>query len=76
MKKTAWFLTVILAICLCLAAGAEEAFALKPGDTGDRVLELNTRLRQMNYTRCGPAINTPRPRKKPFPQCRRLTACR
>ena len=50
MKKTAWFLTVILAVCLCLAAGAEEAFALKPGDTGDRVLELNTRLRQMNYT--------------------------
>ena len=50
MKKTAWFLTVILAICLCLAAGAEEAFALKPGATGDRVLELNTRLRQMNYT--------------------------
>ncbi len=49
MKKKLLILAALL-LCLCTAAFAEETQTLKLGDSGDRVLELNTRLRQMNYT--------------------------
>ncbi len=44
---------ILLALILCMACGmalAQEEKTLKPGDAGDAVLELNTRLRQLNYT--------------------------
>ena len=50
MKKG---LLIVLAVLLALAlipALAEESAALKMGDSGEEVLELNTRLRQLNYT--------------------------
>ena len=48
MKKwTRLLLLILLLAGLCCAAVAEE---LKPGDSGDAVLELNTRLRQLNYS--------------------------
>lgn len=50
MKKR---IAVLLAALLILWAGmalAEENEALKLGATGEKVLELNTRLRQLNYT--------------------------
>ena len=48
MKKRIGLLILTFVICVCGAALAENG--LKPGDTGDAVLELNTRLRQLNYT--------------------------
>ena len=49
MKKSVVLLLALL-LCACLSmAAAEELTTLKPGDTGDAVLELNTRLRQLNY---------------------------
>lgn len=49
MKKWLGLLLITAILCLfCGAALAEEG--LKPGDSGDAVLELNTRLRQLNYT--------------------------
>ncbi len=49
MKKRVGILVLSIVLCvLCGAARAEGG--LKPGDTGDAVLELNTRLRQLNYT--------------------------
>ena len=48
MKKTICLILTALTLCaLCCACLAE---GLKPGDSGDEVLELNTRLRQLNYT--------------------------
>ena len=43
---------ILLAGILCLLCGFAfmEEEALKPGDSGDKVLELNIRLRQLNYT--------------------------
>lgn len=44
--------SLLLAAALCLLCGfalAQEE-TLKPGDSGEKVLELNTRLRQLNYT--------------------------
>lgn len=49
MKKLLVILSVLLVFCV-LTASAEEANVLSLGDKGDRVLELNTRLRQVNYT--------------------------
>jgi len=49
MKKCMGFLLALLLCVLAFSAGAESA-ELKLGDTGDAVLELNTRLRQLNYT--------------------------
>ena len=43
-------LIVILALLLCAACCGAAAEELKPGDSGEAVLELNTRLRQLNYT--------------------------
>ena len=46
-------LTALLAaavLCLLCAGALAEGAALQPGDSGDKVLELNTRLRQLNYT--------------------------
>ncbi len=49
MAKKISLLLAVWVICLmACAAFAEEG--LKPGDSGDAVLELNTRLRQLNYT--------------------------
>lgn len=51
MKKR---LTMILALALVLLAAclfsAQAEGTLKLGDTGDEVMELNTRLRQLNYS--------------------------
>ncbi len=49
MKK--WMILLLLSIILslCIVAASAEG-GLKPGDSGDAVLELNTRLRQLNYT--------------------------
>lgn len=50
MKKG---LLIVLAVLLALTMVpglAEESAALKMGDSGEKVLELNTRLRQLNYT--------------------------
>ncbi len=50
MRKSAVILLTCF-LCLCAALGAAEAAeSLKPGDSGDAVLELNTRLRQLNYS--------------------------
>ena len=49
MKKLLVILSVLLVFCV-LTASAEDVNVLKLGDKGDRVLELNTRLRQLNYT--------------------------
>lgn len=48
MKKT--ILAVLLCLLLCLCAAAADDTVLKMGDSGSAVLELNTRLRQLNYT--------------------------
>ena len=49
MKK--WMGILLFLIVLCVTRGAALAEeGLKPGDSGDAVLELNTRLRQLNYT--------------------------
>ena len=51
MKKSAVMLLLAMLLCAIVSLGlAEENTGLKPGDTGDAVLELNTRLRQLNYT--------------------------
>ncbi len=47
-KRTVLFLFTVLAVCLCLFTAHAET--LKLGDTGENVLQLNTRLRQLNYT--------------------------
>ena len=47
-KKMGMLLLILLLTLGISAAWAEET--LKPGDSGDAVLELNTRLRQLNYT--------------------------
>ncbi len=46
------FFLVILSVLmmLCCAAVAEESAALKLGDSGEAVLELNTRLRALDYS--------------------------
>ena len=49
MRKWMGILSFLIVLCVfCGMALAEEG--LKPGDSGDAVLELNTRLRQLNYT--------------------------
>ena len=51
MKRSA--IRILLALLLCAVISvsmAESADVLKTGDAGDAVLELNTRLRQLNYT--------------------------
>ena len=48
MLKRIGFL--LLAVLVCAALSAACAEELKLGDTGSEVLELNTRLRQLNYT--------------------------
>ena len=50
MMKKRWMalLTALLLMIGCLPAQAAQILQL--GDTGDAVLELNTRLRQLNYT--------------------------
>ena len=51
MKKSAVILALTLLISVLFSIGfAENTEGLKPGDSGDEVLELNTRLRQLNYT--------------------------
>lgn len=49
MKKWMGLLLITAVLCLCCGAAFAEG-GLKPGDTGEAVLELNTRLRQLNYT--------------------------
>lgn len=49
MKKR--FIAIIMALLtVCWIALADEGKVLKLGDIGNDVLELNTRLRQLNYT--------------------------
>lgn len=48
MKKLCLILCALILCAGCIACLAEES--LTPGDSGDKVLELNTRLRQLNYT--------------------------
>ncbi|MBR6185171.1 MAG: peptidoglycan-binding protein [Clostridia bacterium] len=47
--KIRW-IPVLLAVLMCLLCGHALADTLQPGDSGEKVLELNTRLRQLNYT--------------------------
>ena len=49
MKKWMGLLLITAVLCLYFGAALAEG-GLNPGDTGDAVLELNTRLRQLNYT--------------------------
>ncbi|MBR4538570.1 MAG: peptidoglycan-binding protein [Clostridia bacterium] len=49
MKKRIGLLLLSVILCVCFGAALAEE-GLKPGDSGDAVLELNTRLRQLNYT--------------------------
>ncbi|MBQ6960484.1 MAG: peptidoglycan-binding protein [Clostridia bacterium] len=49
MKKWMGLLLITAVLCLCFGAALAED-GLKPGDSGEAVLELNTRLRQLNYT--------------------------
>ena len=51
MKRSAIRILTALLLCAVISlAAAESAETLKTGDAGDAVLELNTRLRQLNYT--------------------------
>lgn len=49
MKKFVRSLLLCLLLC-CVWLGAAAEGALRLGDSGEKVLELNTRLRQLNYT--------------------------
>ena len=49
MKKFVCSLLLCLLLC-CVWLGAAAEGALRHGDSGEAVLELNTRLRQLNYT--------------------------
>ncbi len=49
MKKMLLVLSALLLISCLFFASAESA-KMKLGDSGEKVLELNTRLRQLNYT--------------------------
>lgn len=48
MKK--WLMAFLCVLLICAAAFAQESTVLSKGQTGKDVLELNTRLRQLNYT--------------------------
>ncbi len=50
MKKIMRMILLALALCVFLGAALAEESGLKPGDAGEAVLELNTRLRQLNYS--------------------------
>ena len=51
MKRSAIRILLGLLLCAVISVSmAESADVLRTGDTGDAVLELNTRLRQLNYT--------------------------
>ena len=50
MYKRILCAAVIMLLCFAACALSEETGGLKPGDSGNAVLELNTRLRQLNYT--------------------------
>ncbi len=50
MKKVClWVLVMLMGIC-CAAHAENEAIVLQMGQRGTEILELNTRLRQLNYT--------------------------
>lgn len=50
MKKSLIMGLLALALLVTFAAAALAQETLKMGDTGDAVMELNTRLRQLNYS--------------------------
>ena len=50
MKKRFFILMLAALLLLTVAAMAEAAIPLKLGDSGSEVLELNTRLRALNYS--------------------------
>jgi len=50
MKKTLMTLLLSMLLLSLFSAAALAQDTLKAGDTGDSVLELNTRLRQLNYS--------------------------
>ena len=51
MKRSAIRILLGLLLCAVISVSmAESADVLRTGDAGDAVLELNTRLRQLNYT--------------------------
>ena len=51
MKKKLILILLAAALCLLCVSGLGETYeTMALGDTGEKVLELNTRLRQLNYT--------------------------
>ncbi len=50
MNKRLMILLLALAMLFALSSLAQAQETLKMGDTGDAVMELNTRLRQLNYS--------------------------